>query len=402
MLILITGKPGSFKTAKCASLAIDYLKAGRRVFTNIDEFNYDGVEKLPENDDWTNTPIGSVVIYDEAQQFEFLQYKGREKLSTDHRVKELEVHRHTGHDIILITQSPSFLHNHVLSLVGEHYHLHRAYGRSYADVFLWRYTSHSPDSTGAKNKAESHTKFKPDTKIFDKYKSTEVDTHKLKIPPLYFKLGGFVACVLLLIGYMVFGSDNPYLSASKISENAKSATGEQQLEQKQVIGSQASSVSTTNLDVECRKGVNVEKPECVKWFNDLTNNGGSVGQTESVTLISYEPNDPYSFKPEAKMQVRDYPRLTGCVRDLQGRYRAIDQQGNIMPEVKQSDCKRWINGERLFDYTKQPQQVSNNAPVRTETNNSTINQPYIPPPQQAQNVVQAHLEARTVNGANAL
>ena len=103
MLILITGKPGSFKTAKCASLAIDYLKAGRRVFTNIDEFNYDGVEKLPENDDWTNTPIGSVVIYDEAQQFEFLQYKGREKLSQDHRVKELEVHRHSGHDIILIT-----------------------------------------------------------------------------------------------------------------------------------------------------------------------------------------------------------------------------------------------------------------------------------------------------------
>ena len=44
MLILITGKPGSFKTAKCASLAIDYLKAGRRVFTNIDEFNYEGVE----------------------------------------------------------------------------------------------------------------------------------------------------------------------------------------------------------------------------------------------------------------------------------------------------------------------------------------------------------------------
>ena len=43
MLILITGKPGSFKTAKCASLAIDYLKAGRRVFTNIDEFNYEGV-----------------------------------------------------------------------------------------------------------------------------------------------------------------------------------------------------------------------------------------------------------------------------------------------------------------------------------------------------------------------
>ena len=103
MLTLITGKPGSFKTAKTATLAIQYLKEGRQVYTNIDEFDYDGVQKLPENNDWRDTPDGSVIIYDEAQQFDFLQYKGREKLSTDGRVKDLEVHRHTGHDIILVS-----------------------------------------------------------------------------------------------------------------------------------------------------------------------------------------------------------------------------------------------------------------------------------------------------------
>lgn len=367
MLILITGKPGSFKTAKCASLAIDYLKAGRRVFTNIDEFNYEGVEKLPEKDDWTNTPIGSVVIYDEAQQFEFLQYKGREKLSSDHRVKELEVHRHTGHDIILITQSPSFLHNHVLSLVGEHYHLHRAYGRSYADVFLWRYTAHSPDSTGAKNKAESHTKFKPDAKIFDKYKSTEVDTHKLKIPPLYFKLGGFLACVLLLIGYMVFGSDNPFLSASKIKENADIASGNKQ--PNQVVGSQAASVSTDkiiNLDIECRKGVNVEKPECVEWFNNLSSSGSSVEKTS----ITYNPSKPYQTQlPENfTIQVNDYPRLSGCMTLSNGQLVGIDQQGNYMPDVSQADCKRYMQGIRPFDYSKTPQNTQNeNFNQKTET-----------------------------------
>lgn len=365
MLILITGKPGSFKTAKCASLAIDYLKAGRRVFTNIDEFNYEGVEKLPENDDWTNTPIGSVVIYDEAQQFEFLQYKGREKLSSDHRVKELEVHRHTGHDIILITQSPSFLHNHVLSLVGEHYHLHRAYGRSYADVFLWRYTAHSPDSTGAKNKAESHTKFKPDAKIFDKYKSTEVDTHKLKIPPLYFKLGGFLACVLLLIGYMVFGSDNPFLSASKIKENADIASGKKQAEQP-LVGSQAASASisspgaASDLSVECRKGVNIEKPECIKWFDDLTKNGSSVTSSgQVVQTVSYNPNKPYDFEYQPQVQPTDFPRMSGVIKLSTGRLMAVDQQGNYMPEISARDCQKWLDGYRPFDYfaRKQTQQV---------------------------------------------
>lgn len=100
MLFLITGKPGSFKTAKCATMALNYLKDGRSVYTNIDGFDYEGVNPLPENDDWANTPDGSVVIYDEAQQFEFFKYKGREKLSTDPRVKDLETHRHTGQEVV--------------------------------------------------------------------------------------------------------------------------------------------------------------------------------------------------------------------------------------------------------------------------------------------------------------
>jgi len=67
--------------------------------------------------------------------------------------------------------------------------------------------------------------------------------------------------------------------------------------------------------------------------------------------------------------VKDYPRLTGCARDLQGRYRGIDQQGNIMPQISQSDCKRWLNGERLFDYTRDPNKVNSYAPVPTQTDN---------------------------------
>lgn len=368
MLTLITGKPGSFKTAKTASLAIQYLKEGRPVYTNIDEFDYDGVQKLPENNDWRQTPDGSVIIYDEAQQFDFFQYKGREKLSSDARVKELEVHRHTGHDIILVTQSPNFIHNHVLSLVGMHYHLHRAYGRGYADVFLWRYAVMQPDSTGGKNKAESHEKFKPDSKIFDQYKSTTIDTHKLKIPPIYFKLGGFLLAVILLISYMVFGSDNPFLSASKIKENADIASGNKQ--PNQVVGSQAASVTTdkiTNLDLECRKGINVEKPECIEWFNNLSTNGSSVEKTS----ITYNPNKPYETElPENfTIQVNDYPRLSGCMTLSNGQLVGIDQQGNYMASISQSDCKKYMKGYRPFDYSAQTSQRQNSVSTTIPQNN---------------------------------
>ena len=373
MLTLITGKPGSFKTAKTATLAIQYLKEGRQVYTNIDEFDYDGVQKLPENNDWRDTPDGSVIIYDEAQQFDFLQYKGREKLSTDGRVKDLEVHRHTGHDIILVTQSPSFIHNHVLSLVGSHYHLHRAYGRAYADVFLWRYAVTMPDSTGSKNKAESHEKFKPDTKIFDNYKSTTLDTHKLKIPTLYFKLGGFVFAVVCLILYMVFGSNNPFLSASKIKENADIASGKK--EQNTVVSSQAASVTTDsssafNADIECRKGANVEKPECVEWFNKITQGGGSVGSTDTVH-IPYNPSKPYDTKlpDHYTIAVNDYPRLSGCMTLSSGKLIGIDQQGNYMLGITQDDCRKYMDGYRPFDYSKTQQNQNMNISNNKATNN---------------------------------
>lgn len=373
MLTLITGKPGSFKTAKTATLAIQYLKEGRQVYTNIDEFDYDGVQKLPENNDWRDTPDGSVIIYDEAQQFDFLQYKGREKLSTDGRVKDLEVHRHTGHDIILVTQSPSFIHNHVLSLVGSHYHLHRAYGRAYADVFLWRYAVTMPDSTGSKNKAESHEKFKPDTKIFDNYKSTTLDTHKLKIPTLYFKLGGFVFAVVCLILYMVFGSNNPFLSASKIKENSDIASGKK--EQNTVVSSQAASVTTDsssvfNADIECRKGANVEKPECVEWFNKITQGGGSVGSTDTVH-IPYNPSKPYDTKlpDHYTIAVNDYPRLSGCMTLSSGKLIGIDQQGNYMQGITQDDCRKYMDGYRPFDYSKTQQNENMNISNNNTTNN---------------------------------
>lgn len=73
-----------------------------------------------------------------------------------------------------------------------------------------------------------------------------------------------------------------------------------------------------------------------------------------------------------------------------------------MPNVSQSDCKRWLNGERLFDYTKAPQQVQNNAQLNTQ-NNSTNTVQQVPQsdiPKQveiANNDVQPHLQAQVVS-----
>src|SRR5690606_32185302 len=109
---------------------------------------------------------------------------------------------------------------------------------------------------------------------------------------------------------------------------------------------------TTDLSLECRKAVNVEKPECVKWFDDLSNTNSSVTATgEVIQTVSYNPNKPYDFDyvPQ-NVQPTDFPRMSGVIRMNSGRLVAIDQQGNYMLDVSQNDGKRWLDGYRSFYY----------------------------------------------------
>ena len=73
-----------------------------------------------------------------------------------------------------------------------------------------------------------------------------------------------------------------------------------------------------------------------------------------------------------------------------------------MPAISQADCKKWLNGERLFDYTKSPQQVQNNAQFNTQSNSTNavqqISQSAVPKQVEiANNDAQPHLQAQVVS-----
>ena len=146
----------------------------------------------------------------------------------------------------------------------------------------------------------------------------------------------------------------------------------------------------------------------MKWFDDLSKNKSSVSSTGEITQqVSYDSNNPYEFHPEPKIQVVDYPRLKGCAKKPNGQLVGIDQQGNIMPKIKQSDCQKWLNGERLFDYTKAPVQVQNNANSNNQINTANSVQQTVKRdiPQEmnyANNYVDPQLQRNPLNGANTL
>lgn len=377
MIVLVTGTPGSGKTLFVVSKILELQKQfpDRKIYSDIEGLQIDGVEQSP--DDWRTTPDNSIVIYDEAQQHE--RFRAGTQANKDEIVQKLQVHRHTGHDIWFITQSPRFLNAFVLDLVGEHYHLHRPYGAKLASVYYWRSVRKQPQSLASRELAENEFLFKYPKELFDVYKSATQHNVKLKIPK---KLWLIVAAIVVMLGFVV---KMIYSDGSQKMLNGTLGTGSQNPElevKKETTNSaltvkSASDLSSADLNIECRKGVNVEKPECVAWFDSISKNGVSINpqQQASAQHITYDVNDPYNVDlSNVPLQVVDYPRLTGCAKKPTGEIVGIDQQGNIMPNLNKSACQKWLNGERLFDYTKQPTQVNNNASIPNQTNNTESSQ----------------------------
>lgn len=175
MIILITGLPGHGKTLYSIDMIHEYLLANRPVFAQIDGLSINGV--LPAPDDWTTTPTGSVVIYDEAQRI--FPPTGATARTDRKDITEMETHRHTGHDIILITQNPKLIHAHVRRLVGRHYHVKRQMGMKYARVFISDEVMNI-ESPAVLKLADSKVWNYP-TKNFTAYKSAEIHTKTFRL-----------------------------------------------------------------------------------------------------------------------------------------------------------------------------------------------------------------------------
>ena len=398
MIYLITATPGSGKTLWAINEIFKRVNEPDpwNIFTNIDGIKLDTAQSL--KDKFTDYPPRSLVVIDEAQQITHFskKYKHPVKNSNHPEVEFLQVHRHADHlDIIFITQAPRLLNPDVLDMVGTHYHLHRPMGMKMATWWMWKYHQLNPNTKSTKADAEDSGTFTYPKNLFGMYKSSDggTDSHgKIKIP---MKIINAIWMLVLVIGA------TGWLWVKSQPDKKEEAKQEQSI--KQEIPTQANSATQQPLVLEqdCRKGVNVEKPECVQWFNDMSKNNASISNDGAVT---YDYSKPYDFKPQARIQVVDYPKLTGCSK-YDGKYYAFDQQGNRMPTVSQADCKRWLNGERLFDYTKSPVQVQNNAQINNQSSSSDsaqqATQRNIPQKLElANNVVEPHLQAKVTNGAN--
>lgn len=211
-VVLVTGVMGSGKTLKVVADLVNDLEANesrpleekRTYFSDITGLNIEGV--LPSPTDWRETPDHSYIIYDEAQLNPmFARKRGASHLAVQH----LTLARKRGHKIIFITQAPNRLHQDILDVVGEHYHLHRPYGAKLATCFMWRnQVAKNPMGRDAQNKVEHRFLFTYPKKCYGLYESAQVkdDGFKLKVPK---KTVFFVALPFLLFGFAAYQFFSP-------------------------------------------------------------------------------------------------------------------------------------------------------------------------------------------------
>lgn len=120
MITLITGAPGTGKTAALVSLLRELSKDRLLYVCNLDGLKIDHVE-LKDAATWhTDVPDGAVVCIDEVQHFWRPRGPGQK---VPEYIAALETHRHRGLDFYIITQGPNLLDANVRALVGRHVHL---------------------------------------------------------------------------------------------------------------------------------------------------------------------------------------------------------------------------------------------------------------------------------------
>lgn len=338
-------------------LDLKTLKDVRHIYSNIDGLKVPNVR--PVEIDWRKCPDGSIIFYDEIQLI--YEYSTDNKQDKENIVKELTIHRHRAFDIYGITQFPSLVHTNYRAVVGLHYHLHRGWGAPSATVYVWANCRDKPNSLGNKLTAERDFRFNYPKRLYQYYESATANTVKLRVPLKLFAILIIPLLGLFMVGNMLFGGGNNFLGtifgSKEKTQQVKKETSNNPLDvNKQTSTSNQAANVLPDLSQECRKAVNLEKPECIKWFDDLSKNGSSVTSTgQVVQTVSYNPNKPYDFEYQPQVQPTDFPRMSGVIKLSSGKLAAIDQQGNYMQNVSQLDCQKWLDGYRPFNYFAQSQ-----------------------------------------------
>lgn len=214
MLTVITGAPGSGKSAALVDLLRKLSAEGRSLYVNgIPDLKVPHIELTDaEVLTWhTELPDGAVVIIDEVQRV--WRPRGTAAKVPPY-IAALETHRHRGFDFFLITQHPGLIDANVRKLTGRHVHLRDLGWPMGRYWYEWPECNSNPSDQW--KQAPIKKAYKLPKAAFGLYKSASLHVKPIRSIPRSFYL--LVVCVPLLamVSWRVY---------ARVTERIEAASG---------------------------------------------------------------------------------------------------------------------------------------------------------------------------------
>lgn len=374
-IYLIVGQPRHGKSQFAAKMAYEYHQKNIEIQKRIDsgKFNpktdivrqiYSDIEGHAEKcdfiqqapKDWRDVPNDSIIFMDEIHKRpEYCDSDG--KMSQNPMIVDLTTHGHHNKDIILMTQDPERLNKGIRKLVEKMYLVKRPIQKPpFATIYEFERWLRDPWQAAASTRTVSYQdsyKFFYNKKWQDMYTSASAHTSiQFKIQSKFIYAIIAIVVLMSLSWFLFTKSGGDKLARNAIGGITGQKTEHVQTSQTPQTQKEQPQNTMQNLDIECRKGVNVEKPECVKWFDQITKSGASVATGDSrQTTVSYNPSEPFNadIQKQVSYEVTAKPVFSGCTK-FGSKYQAYTQQGTKL-DVSQADCERLIKqNDRPFNY----------------------------------------------------
>jgi len=386
----------------------------RRIYTNIIGCSYPGVIMIQSTTnkpfDWRDLPNGSILIYDEAHEHpafskddllktyqvddsEYIKNVATINANPDLKVKEKEelvrqekkkqefkllkakedildigrsltLHGHFGIDIYFITQKTYKLNDSVKAATNEHLILRRLFKLKAATIYTFAELQEQFGRSTMKNALNWKFWWYP-KQLYKFYISAEEHESGKKIPKSAYI---FVLLFLVVIGSALkdtinspllknvlgFGSDEQQVA----TQAADPQPGQSMADQYKQDAAMAGLTPEQYADLKNPQERNQQIPTLQSRPNDI-----------ETIVFEYNASKPFQdMTHQVKYEPTAKPVFSGCMKK-NGRYVAYSQQGTILHDVSQDDCRRVIeDGDRPFNYFQQPQQqVVQQQPANTST-----------------------------------
>lgn len=294
--------------------------------------------------------------------------------------RSLTLHGHFGIDIFMITQNVKRVNDAIKAASSKHLILRRMFGWDMCFIFEYPEVQTYFGSSNRKN-ATSWRPFIYKRQLYKYYISAEEHHIKKQFP---LGIVAMAALPILLFTYLfydakqantlgLFGDEKKEVATKNNASPAPVAAAPNPNNM-----TLADQLTVQNKIADCVKSGQMTFEQCqVTYDQNFANQRNmelmqSTGNTMQAVVFNFDPAKPYDTTYQANYNPQDFPRFTNAVV-YNGKCHAYSQQGTLMNDVSDHDCRRLASGDRPFDYFRQKQQNNINAglPSQNSTNNNS-------------------------------